>query len=158
MSNKAKKTVFVFISQSVIVKNVLRSGGFDLFKKTGHRIFVFIKCKEIPDYMKQEFQAENITLVPIFSEDRITNRWETLLGKFGSYLLWNDTSKRYFRYSVNFRNRSQAVKIFHMIILRTISGTVGLFPFSRKMIRWVSSQFFPEKFEEVSFYFDKHNP
>ncbi|MAG12551.1 hypothetical protein CL630_01935 [bacterium] len=152
------KTIFIFISQSVIVKNVLRSGGFELLKKTGHNIVIFIKCKEIPEYMKKEFAGENVVLVPVFGQDRIVSRWQSLLGKFGSYFLWNDTSKQYFRYTINFRHKPRVVTFIHIVILRVISGTFGSTPFTRKFIRWVSFTFFPEKFERISAYFDEYKP
>src|SRR3989344_1765057 len=107
MENKTQKTIFIFISQSVIIKNILRSGGFALLKNTDYRLVVFIKCKEMPEYIKKEFEAENATLIQVFEKDRAETRLENLKGKFASYLLWNDTSKRYFRHSVNFRNRSR---------------------------------------------------
>lgn len=155
---KPQKTIFIFISQSVIVKNILRSGGFELFKKTGHRIIIFIQCKEIPDYMQREFYAPNIILIPVFQDGRTVSRWQNALGQFGSYLFWNDTSKRYFRYSVNFRNKPRAITFIHLTILRIISGTYGSIPFLRKGIRWFSFVFFPEKFEAISSYFEKYKP
>ena len=158
LMNNNTKTIFIFISQGVIAKNILRSGGFALLKNTGHKLVIFIQCKEIPEYMKREFAAQNNVLVPVFGNDRVVDRWQSLLGKFGSYLLWNDTSKRYFRYSINFRNKPRIVTFLHMVILRAISGTFGSTPFTRKSIRWVSSTLFPEKFENIATYFDTYKP
>ena len=158
MENKAQKTIFIFISQSVIIKNILRSGGFDLLKKRGNRLVIFIKCKEMPEYIKKEFEAENVTLIQVFEKDRAETRLENLKGKFASYLLWNDTSKRYFRHSVNFRNRSRGSKFLHLCILRLISGTIGSIPPLRKLIRPISYLFFPEKFEHIASYFDHYKP
>ena len=156
--NKNKKTIFIFLSQSVIVKNILRSGGFDHFKRAGYALVIFIKCKEIPDYIKKEFSGDNVTLVSIFEDDPVASKVQKILGALVSYFFWNDTSKCYFQYSFHYRDTSRIITTLHILMLRVVSASLGRFASLRKLVRRFDSYFFPEKFDFIARHFDAYKP
>ena len=57
------KTIFITITRGFIVKNVLRSGGLNELKKRGYRIVIFLACREVPEYIKDEFAGDQVILI-----------------------------------------------------------------------------------------------
>ena len=153
------RTIFITISQSSIIKNVLRSGGFELFTKEGYKLVIFIACKYLPDYLKEEFKRENVTLVQLSdrSDWGVTKVHKVLLHFF-HYFIWSDSTVKYFRHSRHYVNKPQFVILLHVTILRLVSFVLGNVKPLRIFFRWVDFYFFPQKSEKIAEYFREFKP
>ena len=130
-----------------------------MLKNTGHRLVIFVKCKEIPAYLRDEFGGDNVTLISVFeTHDPVASKAQKILGTLVSYFFWNDTSKRYFRYGFHYRDKSKIITAVHLALLWSISAVAGSSLTFRKFIRWLDSCFFQEKFDFIQQYFDEYNP
>jgi CDP-glycerol glycerophosphotransferase (TagB/SpsB family) len=152
------RTIFITISQSSIIKNVLRSGGFKLFTEKGYRLVVFITCKYIPDYLKKEFEHKNVVLVQIPSNRWGVTRSHKWLFRFFHYFIWSKSTVKYFRHSRHFVNRPLFIIWTHLTFLRTFSLVMGNVKFLRLFFRWIDYRFFPQKSDALTQYFEKHKP
>ncbi|HEY4486795.1 MAG TPA: CDP-glycerol glycerophosphotransferase family protein [Candidatus Paceibacterota bacterium] len=152
------KTIFIIIPQSSILKNALRSGGFELLMNEGYRLVIFILCKRIPDYIRKEFERENVTLVEMQENDWGTTKLLRLLRHFFHYFIWNGTTVKYFRYSKHYIQKPRIVTFFHVVALRIVSLIVGNIKPLRIFFRWIEYRMFLQKSDEIGHYFDEHKP
>ncbi|MAZ41034.1 hypothetical protein CL654_02865 [bacterium] len=152
MDKKNQKTIFIVISQTILIRNILRSGGYNLLKQKGYKLVIFINSKKIPNYIKEEFNGSDTTLVSLY--DLRVSRPHRVFIKFTHFLLWTKTTKRYFRYSKHFVDRSRFIAYLYLSFMRVVS----LLGFLKPLSRWVEKTFFKEVNKEVERYFDEYNP
>lgn len=146
------KTIFIVVSQTILIRNILRSGGYKLLVDRGFRLVIFLNCKEVPQYIKEEFNHPNTVLIPI--NDIQVSRTHRAFIKFTHLLLWTKTTKRYFRYSRNFVDRPRITAYAYLALMRVLSLLGVLKPLSR----WVEKRFFPETHPEIEKYFNEYKP
>lgn len=129
-------------------------------KKAGYRMIIFVRCKEIPEYLHKEFEGENVTLVPIFYTDPERSFLYRLICKLAGYFFWNKTARRRCLYDMvhSLRQKPLMPPYFHLFLLRVISAVFGNIKALRLFVRWVSFRFVPERVEEVAEYFDLYKP
>lgn len=147
-----EKKIFIIVSQTIIIRNILRSGVFDLLRKNGHSLVIFFNCKHLPHYILEEFKDSRVTLIAV--RDMGVSRIHRKFIEFTHLLLWTKTTKRYFRYSRNFVEKPRVIVWLHLFAMRLLSTLQFLKPLSRK-IEW---GFFPERYAAIEAYFDKHSP
>lgn len=148
------KKIFIVISQALLIRNILRSGTLELLKKSGHKLYVFISCDKIPEYIKKEFSDKNVILIPLQNRDLKTGKLHRKFILFTHFLIYNDSTRIYFSYSRHYINRSRVVIFFYQLLLKIF----GRLKFLRPLARWTERVFFKEKKQAVSGYFDKYNP
>jgi len=153
------KKIFIIVTQSVIIKNILRSGGFELFKKSGYHMVIFLRCKKVPDYIQKEFAGKYVRIVPVGDDAFSISKTHRIFIKLASYFFWNTTTKRYFRYDRVVRHGVSKTRAFFDIpLLRAVSFTMRIFPFLRNWFRKIDKQLFSEKTETTARYFDIYKP
>lgn len=147
-----KKTIFITISQALLIRNILRSGGFELLRQSDFAMVIFLYCKEVPEYIQKEFSGEDITLIPMyhFSVSRL-HHWFIL---FTHFLIWNKTMKRYFRYGKGYLEKSRVTAWLYLLLLRICSSIPAL----KKFVRWAEALFFDECYTSIEKYFDDYKP
>jgi len=147
-----QKTIFIVVSQTIIIRNILRSGVFDALRKKGHKLVIFFNCERLPDYILKEFDGPDTTLVAIY--DTKVGRLHRKFIEFTHLLLWTKTTRRYFRYSRNFIEKPRIIVWFHLAAMRIVSALPFLKPLSRR----IEEIFFKERDQNIGTYFDKHHP
>ncbi len=147
-----QKTIFIVVSQTIIIRNILRSGVFDALRKKGYRLVIFFNCERLPDYISEEFSGSDVTLIAI--HDTRVGRLHRKFIEFTHLLLWTKTTRRYFRYSRNFVEKSRIIVWFHLAAMRLLS-TMG---FLKPLSRWIEGMFFKERDQDVETCFDRYKP
>lgn len=147
-----QKTIFIVISQAMLIRNILRSGTLEELKKVGHRIIILISCNEVPQYLKDEFEDEQVTVLPIPLKALSVTRWHRRFILLTHFLNLNDTTRVYFRYSRHYINRSPFKLFLYWCALQFFSRVPGL----KKLMRWIEARFFPEHNDTVKQYFDTY--
>lgn len=157
-----QKTIFITITRSFITRNILRCGVLDLLKKRGYKIFVFFPAKEIPQYLRDEFEDGQVTLVPI---QVASTRLHRLFGRLNfRYLIFtksarycalyfNDNAKTRF-FSKKFLKRTKIVPWLRYLYLRIASKSAMI----KRLYRFMEQEFFTQKHPIIQSYFDAHNP
>jgi len=152
MSKDITKTIFIVVSQTIIIRNVLRSGVYDALVKKGHRLVIFLNCKEVPQYIREEFGKESVTLVAV--NDMSVGRIHRKFIEFTHLLLYTKTTRRYFKYSRHFVEKPRIIVFFHLTAMRTLSS-LG---FLKSLSRLIEKKFFPEIKQFIEEYFDTYVP
>lgn len=152
MDKTHKKTIFIVISQTIIIRNILRSGVFRLLLDKGHKLVIFINCKKLPEYINEEFRHPLVTIIPIneFSVGKAHRKFIELTH----LLLYTKTTKRYFKYSRHFLEKNRIVVFFHLVAMRILSGI----PFLKPLVRFIEQRLFKEMHPWIEKYFDEHTP
>lgn len=146
-----KYVIFIPISQAFIIRNVLRSGGYKMLRLKGYKLVIFLNSKSVPDYLKKEF-SDSI-LIPFY--DSKVSGIHRIFIKFTHFLLYTKTTRRYFKYSKHYIEKSRFIVFLYLILLRSIS----IFAFFIKpIIRFVEPKLFPEVYNIIEEYFEKYNP
>lgn len=57
-----QKTIFITITRSFLTRNILRSGTLSLLKERGHKVVIFFQAKDVPQYLRDEFEGAQVTL------------------------------------------------------------------------------------------------
>ena len=148
------KTIFIIVSQALLIRNILRSGTLELLKKDGHHICIFIACDEIPLYIKDEFSDVNIILIPYSDKGSRAGRFHKKFILFTHFLINNNSTKVYFSYSRHYIRRSRVSIFIYQLFLR-IFGTLQ---FLKGLVRWIEAVHFPERKKKVFTYFDVYKP
>lgn len=60
-----QKTVFITITRSFITRNILRNGVLDELKKRGYLVIVFFPRKKVAEYLRREFEDEQVKLAAV---------------------------------------------------------------------------------------------
>lgn len=148
------KNIFIVISEALLIRNILRSGTLDLLKKSGHKIVIFILCKEIPKYLEEEFADDNVILISVRDRDLKMGKIHRKFVTFTHFILYNKTTRRYFRYSRHYINKPKVMIWYYLILLRIISSLKFLKP----LIRWLEDKVFIDKNLEIENFFDHYQP
>ena len=148
------KVVFITISQALLIRNILRSGTLDLLKKSGHKIVIFILCKEIPKYIAEEFADDNVILISVQERDFKMGKIHRKFVTFTHFILYNKTTKRYFRYSRHYINKSRVMIWYYLASLRIISSLT----FLRPLVRWLEEKVFIDKNLKIEKFFEQYQP
>lgn len=155
-----QKTIFIVITRSIITRNVLRSGTLELLKKSGLKIVVFFQANAIPQYIKDEFADEQVTLIAHNQSLRGLHRRFT---NFGRYLIMTDTTKLLARFRVSRTQRHEHKNLpkpstltisFKLFVLRFLSKL----KFLKKLYRVVDFYVWPEKNPDIQRYFATYKP
>ncbi len=157
-----QKTIFIIITRSFITRNILRCGVLDLLKKYGYKIFVFFPAKEIPQYLRDEFEDGQVKLVPI---QTTSTRWHRLFRRLNfRYLIFsksarycalyfNDNAKTHF-FSKRFLKQTKIIPWLRYLYLRIASKNSAI----KFLYRFIEQKFFPQKHSTIQSYFDMYNP
>lgn len=148
------KTVFIVVSQALFIRNIMRSGTLELLKKQGHKIVIFILCDTLPEYLKEEFVDKNVELIALPHKHQKMGRIHRKFILFTHFLIYNNTTQVYFRYSRHYINKSPLATSFYLACLRIFSSL----SFFKSLVRWMEKVFFPEKKKEIISYFNKYKP
>ncbi|MBI2050322.1 MAG: hypothetical protein HYT31_00775 [Parcubacteria group bacterium] len=157
-----RKTIFITITRSFITRNILRCGVLDLLKKKGYSVFVFFPAKKIPAYLKDEFEDDQVTLVPV---QVASTRLHRIFTKFSfRYLLLSKSAKHSaFDFNENAKTRFASKKFLKQtkiipwlrylyLILMSKSTTI------KHLYRFIEQKFFAQKHPQIQFYFDTYKP
>jgi CDP-glycerol glycerophosphotransferase (TagB/SpsB family) len=148
------KTVFIVISQALLIRNILRSGTLELLKKQGHKVVILILGDSLPEYIKQEFADENVELVAVPNKHQKIGRIHRKLILFTHLLINNNTTNIYFRYSRHYIKKSRAKRLLYLTALHIFSRL----QFVKPLVRWIEKAFFQEKKPAIAAHFDKYKP
>jgi len=131
-------------------------------KKSNYRIFVFFPAKKIPAYLRDEFEDEQVTLVPI----RVASTKALRLFRkfFFGYLIFSrsarycalnfsDNAKIRF-FSKEFLKKTKIVPGLRYLYLRVMSRSASV----KLLYRYAERKFFTQKHPEIQQYFDAHGP
>lgn len=147
------QTIFITISQAILVRNILRSEVLARLKDN-YQVVVYLTGEEIPQYLKDEFNHPNVKLLPL-PEDRFkASRLYRRFTKFNSYLLLNKTTKRSFIYSRHYLNKSKLTCYGHLFLLHFLSRL----PLIKKLSRFLEEKVFYENSLLVKEQFDHYWP
>jgi len=122
-------------------------------KKQGHRIFVFLQCDVIPEYISKEFSCEQVNLIPVPSKEMSVGKSHRLFILFTHFLIDNGTTRVYFSYSRHYLKRS-VISIFLYQLALTLFGRLG---FLKPVVRKIEFLFFKEKKKFIIDIFDKYD-
>lgn len=149
MSKKSGKTIFILINRSFITRNILRSGTLELLKKAGHKIIVFFEAHEIPEYIRREFEDEQVTLHAFKIKKR--SRIHRYFNRLKRYLIVTRNIRLNIRYytkhetrlssGIISRTKKSPIKIYIELGIAHILSR--LTPF-KHMFRWVERVLFPQ--------------
>lgn len=148
------KNIFIVIPEALLIRNILRSGTLSLLKKQGHKIIIFVLCKELPDYIVKEFTDHNVEVVAIKPQIHKVGKIHKRFILFTHFLINNNTTHIYFRYSRHYIKKSRLAIFLYLAALNIFSRL----PFLKTLVRWLEKIFFPEKRKEISDYFDEYKP
>ncbi len=155
-----KKTIFIIITRSFIVRNILRSGTLSMLKKAGHNIVVIFSGDTIPEHIKKEFSSDQVTLVACTTNVGRIHKRETV---FARYVINTKTTRLLAKYrqttakrlkDKNLPKPSFVVTSVRRVLLEFFS----FFTFFRKAYRLLEKYMFPEKNETIQHYFDTYKP
>lgn len=147
------KTVFIIASQALIIRNVLRSGTLEELVRAGHRVVILLAAKEVPQYVRDELENDQVSIVSV--PELPVGKLHRQFIKCTHYLIWNRTTKRYFRYSTHFVNRSRVESALHICLLRAASALGFAL---RPLVRFLETSLFKETHGAIQELFDKHKP
>lgn len=159
------KIIFITITRSFITRNILRSGALGLLKKKGFIIYVFFQSFNVPEYLKKEFEDEQVKLLSLHIS---LNRWHHLLSRFGlDYLILTDSTKKRALLRENSRGKLMykkspiRTKIFPHIRFAFLIITTKIRILNRLLkflCRFMELRIFPQINPDIQFYFDKYKP
>ena len=158
-----QKTVFITITRSFITRNILRSGVLDRLKKQGYKVFVFFPRKNIPEYLKQEFEDDQVKLVAL---PEVASSWlhRLFLKMNFSYLIFSRSAKkRALTFNENSKTRffSKAflkdTKIVPWLRYAYLAGASHCRPL-KFLYRFVEKTLFPQVDPVIQSYFEAHRP
>lgn len=148
------KTICIVVSEALLVRNILRAGTFSFLKNAGHKLVVFIVCNSIPEDLQKECEGENVELIAINRGLVSEHKLHKAFILFTHFLIYNATTKIYFRYSRHYLHRSWFIHAWYRFLLVLFGHTPGL----KWVTRFVEKTCFPEKHTLVQSYFDMYKP
>lgn len=152
------KTVFIVVTRSFIIRNILRSGVVNYLKQHGCRVVIFLqtlKGKDIPGYLREEFEDENVILEKIGqpSTDNFFDRFYRIFVRWTSLLVYSNSTWAYSKAgNVNSRSRMW----FWKYVEKFVFSILTRMHFLKKTVRWLEKVVFTSKI--YSEYFEKYQP
>jgi len=160
--NSRQKTIFIIISRSFLTRNILRSGTLSLLKERGHRIVIFFQAKDVPQYLRDEFEGAQVTLhtcdAPIRPLHRRVNRLKR-------YLIDTRTTRLVARFDTKKKVVGPAgvvssvekpsIRIFFELALVRVCGHL---PPLRWLFRFLERHIFLQRHEAIEEYFNHYRP
>ena len=162
---KSGKTIFILINRSFLTRNILRSGTLELLKKAGHRIIIFFDAEKMPDYLRDEFEDDQVILYALRAGQR--GRIHKRINIMKRYLIVTRNIKLNIRYykdekhettlpsGIISRAEKSKVKIFFVL---GIAHVLSRLPFLKSVFRWVEVALFPQHDKRIEGFFDTFNP
>lgn len=160
--SKAQKTIFITITRSFIIRNILRSGTLDYLKRAGHNIVIFFDCKEIPEYIRNEFEDDQVKLVAL---QATVSRIHRFFIRLDRYLVCSKTTKVFIYYGMSSKKRRKHKHGFQP--KRDVISTWMRYMFAkvlsrikiiRSIFRYIEETVFTEESVHIQKYFDKFKP
>lgn len=144
-------TVLIPITRGFIVRNILRSGVLTKLKELGYKIVVVMPDRgDIPQYLKEEFEDDQVTLTSL---KRSVPRGYSKLTQYTCRLVYSMTTWRYARIgNVVNKNRNFLWKYLELGFYYPLSKL----HFLKQVVRWIEFNFFYSR--EYSNLFDKYKP
>lgn len=143
------KTIFVLISNNILIRNILYTDIFRILRKRNFRIVVVISENWI-EQCEKEFNYPNV----IF--EKYKNNNYGLVRKIFSFLIFSlitgDTAYLTARYGKPYGKRS----VFYFIMWYLWSHSFGKINFIKKIFRFLEFYCFPDKL--YGHFFDKYKP
>ena len=152
-----KKTIFIVITRSFLIRNILRSGILDWLKQPGCRIIIFLqtlKGRPVPAYLTKEFQDENLIIERIddYLSNNIFDRLYRFFVRQTSLLVYTDSTWSYSRAgNINSRQRM----FFWKYIERFIFSILTKFHVLKTFVRFLEKKILPRFY---AYYFDTYKP
>lgn len=158
-----QKTIFITITRSFLTRNILRCGTLELLKKHGYKIFVFFPRQEIPAYLKQEFEDDQVKLVGIAGVD--SSRLHRLFLKLNfSFLIYSKSAiKRALTFNENarvrffskaFLKKTKIIPWLRYLYLLLASHN----PLQKRLYRFIEYHLFPQENSAIQKYFETYKP
>lgn len=152
------KTIFIIITRGFLIRNILRSGVLKYLKQSGCKIVILfqtLKGKEIPEYLKDEFEDENVVFEKIssLSSHNFFDRVYRFFVKWTSLLVYSDSTWSYIR-AGNVTNRKRM--FFWKYIERFVFSILTKLHFLKYIVRVIEKNVFKSNF--YASYFDKYKP
>lgn len=152
------KIVFIVITRSFLIRNILRSGVIGHLKQHGCRVVIFLqtlKGKDIPGYLREEFEDENVILEIIKQPlaNNFFDRFYKIFVRWTSLLVYSDSTWGYSKAgNVNSRSRMW----FWKYVEKFIFSILTKIHFIKGIVRWLEKSIFVPNFYAA--YFDKYQP
>jgi len=152
---KSVKTIFVLINRSFITRNILRSGTLELLKKAGHKIVVYFPAHTIPEYLRDEFEDNQVTLCALEIKKR--SRLHRYFNRLKRYLVITNNTKLRIRYRGprnTYRLKDGIVsKVgkpgWRIWIELAALYSLSRIPFFKSLFRFIERAGFPEHDEKI---------
>ncbi len=156
--SKDKKTIFIVVGRSFIIRNVLRSGVLTELKNAGHKIVIFLslkKGKDIPEYLIKEFCDEQVSIESAAPPLKKTfySRLYNFFGRKASLLVYTDATWSYSQ-AGNIHNRQRM--FLWKYVEKYIFSVLTHIHVLKSIVRFLEKSLF--KTDVYATYFDKHNP
>lgn len=151
---ETKKTILMPITRAFMIRNLLRCGGLELFKKAGYRLVILFHVKEIPQYLKDELEDEGVVLVPALKYGVIIgSKFHKLANLITLSMIDTDSSRMKILF-VNAKGRDNFYVHFRIFINKILNKIY----FFKKIMRWIEFHVFPQKEKIIQECFDKYKP
>ena len=156
------KTVFIVISRSFLTRNILRSGTLEHLKKRGYRVIIFFQAREIPQYLKEEFENEQVALHAFMIVPHWFHRRINILKR---YFLNTHISNLIIRFETRKRIKlpsglitSPAPSILATLARLSLLKILSRFTLAKRLFRLIELHVLHQKNADVSGYFEKYAP
>ncbi|MBU1179780.1 CDP-glycerol glycerophosphotransferase family protein [Patescibacteria group bacterium] len=149
------KTVFITITRGILMRNILRSKAFEIFKQQKDlRIVVLIQNiynLELPEYLVKELGGDNIIFE--FVPNQTISKLQRGFNSLTNYLVFTDSSKYYLAERPELSKR---INEFSFFFFSLIYKPLSKFNFLKKIARKIDLLIY--KNEMIAKLFDKYNP
>lgn len=157
-----QKTIFITITRSFLTRNILRSGTLEHLKRCGYRIIVFFQAKEVPTYLKKEFEDD---LVSLHAFTPVPHWFHRRINILKRYLIETHISKLVARFESHKQRTlssglitSLAPSLFARSARLAVIKTLGRLPVARRLFRFLEKYVFLQRSAIANFYFDRYAP
>ncbi|MEK7179074.1 MAG: hypothetical protein AAB727_02345, partial [Patescibacteria group bacterium] len=146
-----RKTIFIVITRGFIVRSILRSGVLEGLKDANYRIVIFFPTnrKEIPDYLRREFEDEQVILEGV---PDVVARGYSFFPDKASFLVYTSSSWVYSQINLKRLQRSRFLKYFDIVFY----GTLSKLHFLKTLVRFLERKIFDH--DAYAHYFEKYEP
>ena len=150
MSKKIQKTIFITISRGFGVRNILRSGVLEELKRHGMKVVILFyspREKELPEYLRKEFEKENVYLEVVDMPNK--SKFRRRLWKYTALLTYNKTNRkvRYAKYGT---------AMFLLFFENLIFVPLSKLNFLKRFFRFIEQKIFVKNL--YGSYFEKYKP
>lgn len=146
-----KKTIFITITRGLLLRNVLRMGGYELLRKAGFRIVILLQTKTMPPHLHEEFGDDTVICQ---LDDSPFGHLHRVIFSITNFLIFTDSTVRYLKYgNMRLIERNRILTNAHIFFVWLLSKMWFLKPLVRKL-----DPFFDESNDQIRAVFDTYTP